>query len=253
MTKTGPKIKTYKLEGELINGGTTPAAQINYILLNKSSFQKSALPFYAEKPGEVSKLVAKEYKLILKRPAERCLTAIIKAAFVDEQCERTRISAIRTAGPKNTAWENKLDASLVSHSATMAPEPIDLSDNRAPTIEKKISLPSEQSAACGSTHFETSTSLKTPQAEDHFSFEPTTQVNPSARTPRAQKLTSMIRNHVSDPALGNLLFSFNSVKPDDLLISQFEAMNCDWRAMKLPADFVAALEWIEDLSRNNDR
>lgn len=199
----------------LLAGGTTAAAQSHWLRLNGDTFKIVGRDYPYDRPKKVAEDVAallkRDHHIVLKREAFRTLQELIK---VGQGLEKERVTklAFRTSGRK-----------AASNKPVRKVGDIPLADVRFE--EQPIPVPKSP--------------IEPPPAS------PPSQIGEPATAERPRIFT-MVRDQVSpDNPLKPVLMSF--VKGGDIpeLKRTLGQVAGDWRAVQVPDDCRAALEWVD--------
>lgn len=209
-------MEIYKLELEmagLFHGGTTEKAQSSWLRLNGDSFKVVGRDFPYDRPKKLAQEVAtqleRDYSVVLKRDALRTLQELIKVGQGLEKERREKLT-FRTSGRK--AASNKPEREVGGVPRAMQ--------------EAQPNL------------------VQTPSIEPRPASSPS-PISPPASAGKPHIFT-MVRDEVSgDNPLKPVLMSY--VKGVDVaeLKRTLGQVAGDWRAVQVPDDCRAALEWVD--------
>lgn len=211
-------MEIYKLELEmagLFHGGTTEKAQSSWLRVNGDSFKVVGREFPYDRPKELAQELAtqleRDYSIVLKRDALRTLQELIKVGQGLEKERREKLT-FRTSGRK--AASNKRDPEVGDLPlAGAVPEPQPIPVPTSPIKPRPASPPS-------------------PIASKANVVRP--------------RISTMVRDEVSgESPLKPVLMSY--VKGVDIaeLKRALGQVIGDWRAVQVPDDCRAALEWVD--------
>lgn len=211
---------TLKLDGKLLDGGTTAEAQIAYLWKNEEEICKAIAPHFRESKKAVFDLIKPKITEIQRwrRETEKALREMIRDVMYNEKKAERNLGRVRTIGRPRRA-----DAPL------------------QPSVPATTSLTS--AALAERQHEEPIVPPPTPTQQTAPVADATLAPRQAAFT--RPTITTMVRDLDLPQEIKSVLYAFHRNEDLGVILLKFATVASHWRSQSLPGDLYAAMEWLD--------
>jgi hypothetical protein len=225
-----------KLDGYLLNGGTTGAAQEAFLRDNYQVISDEVAPRWTESTPALVEWIKPRITQIehWRRRAEQTLHEIIRQTQLERKQAAHEGRKITTRGRPPAQLRAKVTVPRSADRPSALPPSLPTPPQTSPIMPVTMTFDD-----CGQSSLEQVPATPAPPA---FLLE----LPPMGDRP---KITTMISQQDFPRSLKNLLMSYVKGAGEAELIELYAQTEPNWRARDLPNDIIAAMWWIHELSQ----